>query len=41
VKSTLSAVPDPPAAAPPVPAPAVSAPAEPGVARETPPIRPA
>jgi sec-independent protein translocase protein TatA len=36
VKNTISSVP-----APPVSAPAVSAPAEPGVARETPPIRPA
>jgi TatA/E family protein of Tat protein translocase len=41
VKNTLSAVPAPPLTEPPVPAPAVSAPAEPGVARETPPIRPA
>src|SRR3954447_26922789 len=37
VKNTISAVPAPPVA----PAPTVSAPAEPGIARETPPIRPA
>jgi TatA/E family protein of Tat protein translocase len=44
VRNTISAVPAPPAATAPSemePAPAASAPAEPGVPRETPPIRPA